>query len=91
MLEDPNTAPSVDGVLVIDEHGVRKRDKHTAHVGRRWLANIGETESGVASVTSLLADEKVYSPIAFKPYALKEGPRSSIWPCRTVYSDLHYD
>src|SRR5215213_1184127 len=26
------------GVLVIDEHGDRKWGKHTAHVGRQWLA-----------------------------------------------------
>jgi SRSO17 transposase len=26
------------GVLVIDEHGDRKWGKHTAHVGREWLA-----------------------------------------------------
>src|SRR5215208_6834020 len=59
MLKDSksSSAPSADGVLVIDEHGDRKWGKHTAHVGRQWLANIGKTESGVVSVTSLLADE----------------------------------
>src|SRR5215216_1399273 len=48
MLEDSKTAaaPSERGVLVIDEHGDRKWGKHTAHVGRQWLANIGKTESG---------------------------------------------
>src|SRR5215213_4708966 len=46
-------APSEKGVLVIDEHGDRKWGKHTAHVGRQWLANIGKTESGVVSVSSL--------------------------------------
>jgi hypothetical protein len=69
MLEDPKTAPSAEGgVLVIDEHGDRKWGKHTAHVGRQWLANIGKTESGVVSVSSLLADEGVYWPVAFEPY-----------------------
>ena len=44
MLKDPkkkdpkSSAPSADGVLVIDEHGDRKWGKHTAHVGRQWLA-----------------------------------------------------
>jgi SRSO17 transposase len=37
-------------------------------VGRQWLANLGKTDSGVVSVTSLLADEKLYWPIAFEPY-----------------------
>src|SRR5215207_6907726 len=36
---DPRTAPSEDGVLVVDEHGDRKWGKHTAPVGRQWLAN----------------------------------------------------
>jgi hypothetical protein len=66
--EAPRMAPTEDGVLVIDEHGDRKWGKHTAHVGRQWLANIGKTDSGVVSVTSLLADEKLYWPIGFEPY-----------------------
>ena len=57
-----------EDALVIDEHGDRKWGKHTAHVGRQWLANIGKTESGVVSVTSLLADERVYYPVDFEPY-----------------------
>lgn len=69
MLKDPkSSAPSADGVLVIDEHGDRKWGKHTAHVGRQWLANIGKTDSGVVSVTSLLADEKLYWPVDLEPY-----------------------
>jgi SRSO17 transposase len=70
MLKDPksSSAPSAGGVLVIDEHGDRKWGKHTAHVGRQWLANIGKTDSGVVSVTSVLADEKLYWPVDFEPY-----------------------
>jgi DDE superfamily endonuclease len=71
MLKDPkSSAPSADGVLVIDEHGDRKWGKKTAHVGRQWLANIGKTDSGVVSVTGLWADESAYWPIAFEPYTL---------------------
>src|SRR5215213_6294694 len=68
MLKDPKSAPSADGVLVIDEHGDRKWGKHTAHVGRQWLANIGKTDSGVVSVSNLWADEKIYWPVNFEPY-----------------------
>ena len=46
MVDENATAPSEEGVLAIDEHGDRKWGKHTAHVGRQWLANIGKTESG---------------------------------------------
>jgi SRSO17 transposase len=65
---EPATAPTDKRVLVIDEHGDRKWGKHTAHVGRQWLANIGNTDSGVVSVSSLLADERVYHPVDFEPY-----------------------
>ena len=68
LLEESATAPNEKGVLVIDEHGDRKWGKHTAHVGRQWLANIGKTESGVVSVSSLFADEKIYWPVNFEPY-----------------------
>ncbi len=65
---DPSTAPTVEGVLVIDEHGDRKWGKHTAHVGRQYLAHIGKIDSGVVSVTSVWADERVYWPVHFEPY-----------------------
>jgi hypothetical protein len=66
--EGDATAPDEEGVLVIDEHGDRKWGRHTAHVGRQWLANIGKTENGVVSVSSLFADEGVYYPVDFVPY-----------------------
>ena len=68
MFEERATAPSGKGALVIDEHGDRKWGKRTAHVGRQWLANIGKTDNGVVSVTSLWADEGVYYPVHFEPY-----------------------
>jgi SRSO17 transposase len=66
--EELTIAPTENGVLVIDEHGDRKWGNRTAHVGRQWLANIGKTDSGVVSVTSLWADEGVYWPMDFEPY-----------------------
>ena len=69
LIEEPNTAANDEGVLVIDEHGDRKWGKRTAHVGRQWLAKIGKTENRVVSVTSLLADERIYYPVDFEPYA----------------------
>ena len=68
LLEDPTTAANDEGVLVIDEHGDRKWGKKTAHVGKQWLGNLGKTDSGVVSVTSLLADERIYYPVDFEPY-----------------------
>ncbi len=68
LFENPATAPSEEGVLVIDEHGDRKWGKRTAHVGRQWLANVGKTDSGVVSVSSLLADEEAYYPLEVEPY-----------------------
>ena len=68
---DPTTAPDAQGVLVIDEHGDRKWGHKTAHVGRQYLANLGKTDSGVVSVTSLWADARVYYPLAYEPYTPK--------------------
>jgi SRSO17 transposase len=41
---------------------------HGACGQRQWLANIGKTESGVVSVSSLWADEKIYWAVNFEPY-----------------------
>jgi hypothetical protein len=65
---DPLTAPTAAGALVVDEHGDRKRGTHTAHVGKQYLANMGKVETGVVSVTSLWADERVYYPLHVEPY-----------------------
>ncbi len=46
----------------------RKWGKCMSHVGRRWLANIGKTDNGVVSVSSLLADKRAYYPLEVKPY-----------------------
>ena len=68
LFEEPTIAPSEKGILVIDEHGDRKWGKHTAHLGRQWLDNIGKTETGVVSVSSLWADERVHYPLDFEPF-----------------------
>jgi SRSO17 transposase len=68
LCEDPATAPSAAGVLVIDETGDRKDGHKTAHVGRQYLANLGKIDNGVVSVTSLWADERVYYPVDVEPY-----------------------
>ena len=64
----PNTAPDAEGVLVIDETGDVKDGTHTAHVGRQYLGSVGKIDTGVVSVSSLWADERVYYPLAVIPY-----------------------
>lgn len=66
--EDPTTAPTAQGVLVIDETGDRKDGHKTAHVARQYLGNRGKIDNGVVSVTSLWADEHVYYPVEIEPY-----------------------
>jgi SRSO17 transposase len=68
LLADPRTAPTGEGVLVIDETGDRKDGKKTAHVGRQYLANLGKVDNGVVSVTSLYADARLYYPLEVEPY-----------------------
>src|SRR3954462_14345248 len=77
MLKGGATAPSEEGVLVIDEHGDRKWGKKTAHVGRQWLFDIGKTERGVVSVTSLWADERIHYPVDFEPYTRPTTSRAA--------------
>jgi len=68
LMADPATAPTCAGVLVIDESGDRKAGTKTAHVGRQYLANIGQIDNGVVSVSSVWADEQVYYPVDVEPY-----------------------
>jgi SRSO17 transposase len=65
---DPATAPDGAGVLVIDETGDRKWGTKTAHVGRQYLGSVGKVDTGVVSVSSLWADERVYYPLAVEPF-----------------------
>src|SRR5437868_4290863 len=60
LLADPVTAPHGGGVLIIDDSGDRKDGTRTAHVGRQYLGRYGKTDSGVVTVTTVWADERVY-------------------------------
>jgi hypothetical protein len=68
VLADPATAPHEGGVLVIDDSGDRKDGRHTAHVGRQWLGRYGKTDSGVVTITTVWADERLYYPVRAVPY-----------------------
>jgi SRSO17 transposase len=56
---EPLTTPHADGVLVIDETGVRKDGTHTAHVGQQYLGTSGTLANGIVAVTRLWADQRV--------------------------------
>jgi hypothetical protein len=68
LLADPATAPTPDGVLVLDDTGDRKDGTHTDHVGRQYLGSVGKIDNGVVVVTSLWANEKRYYPLHLTPY-----------------------
>jgi hypothetical protein len=68
LLDDPATAPHGRGVLVIDDSGDRKDGTATAHVGRQWLGRYGKTDSGIVTVTTLWADERLCYPLHAEPY-----------------------
>jgi SRSO17 transposase len=67
-LQEPSTAPSEQGVLLIDEQGDRQAGHTPAHIGRPDLANWGKLDQGVVSLTSLWAEERVYDPLDFERY-----------------------
>jgi hypothetical protein len=66
--EDPATAPSERGVLVVDDTGDRKDGTATAHVARQYLGSVGKIDNGIVAVTSLWADERCYWPVHAVPY-----------------------
>lgn len=65
---DPATAPTAEGVLVIDETGDRKDGRKTDHVARQYLGTLGKVANGIVAVSSLWADERVYYPLHLQPY-----------------------
>jgi len=68
VLADPATRPHAAGVLVLDDTGDRKDGTKTAHVARQYLGVLGKVDNGIVAVTSLWADERVYSPLHVEPY-----------------------
>jgi SRSO17 transposase len=64
----PETAPSANGVLVIDDTGDRKEGNATDHVSRRYLGSAGKLDNGIVAVTTLWADEQHYYPLHVTPY-----------------------
>ena len=55
-------------MLVIDDSGDRKDGVKTAHVGLQWLGRYGKPDSGVVTVTTVWADERVDYPVHAVPY-----------------------
>ena len=65
---DTATAPSPDGVLVIDDTGDRKDGHATDHVARQYLGSVGKVDNGIVAVTTLWASEEHYYPLHVVPY-----------------------
>jgi hypothetical protein len=55
-------------VLLGDDSGDRKAGSHTAHGGRQSLGSSGKIDNGIVAVTTVGADERVYSPLPYAPY-----------------------
>lgn len=65
---DVATAPTVDGVLIIDDSGDRKSGTKTDHVARQYLGSVGKIDNGIVAVTSVWADAERYYPLHVQPY-----------------------
>jgi SRSO17 transposase len=68
LMAHPATAPSTDGVLVIDDTGDRKKGSATDHVARQYLGSVGKIDNGIVAVTTLWANEQRYYPLQVMPY-----------------------
>ena len=65
---EPATAPSAEGVLIIDDTGDRKDGSATDHVARQYLGSVGKIDNGIVAVTTLWASEERYYPLHVMPY-----------------------
>ena len=65
---DPATAPTAEGVLIIDDSGDRKDGTKTDHVARQYLGSVGKIDNGIVVVTSLWANADRYYPLHLCPY-----------------------
>jgi SRSO17 transposase len=68
LMANPATAPSADGVLVIDDTGDRKKGSATDHVARQYLGAVGKIDNGIVAVTTLWANEQRDYPLQVMPY-----------------------
>lgn len=68
LLTDPSTQPHEQGVLIIDDTGIRKDGTKTAHVARQYLGSLGKVDNGLVAVSSVWADERIYYPLHVQPY-----------------------
>src|SRR5436190_1923823 len=77
LLEDPLTAPTGHGVLVIDEHADRKAGTHMAHVGRQCLRKAFRA-LGLGYVMALKPSHDWWHEIG-TPGSLKEVAQAAGW------------
>jgi SRSO17 transposase len=68
LAEEAATAPSPEGVLIIDDTGDRKDGSATDHVARQYLGSVGKIDNGIVAVTTLWASEERYYPLHVAPY-----------------------
>jgi DDE superfamily endonuclease len=67
-LKRPDLAPHVQGVLIIDETGDRKRGRGIVLAAQQYIGKLGHTANGVVSVTSHWADGMRHVPLGVRAY-----------------------
>jgi DDE superfamily endonuclease len=68
LLAAPGTRPHPGGVLILDDSGDRKSGHATAHVSRQYLGSRNAVDTGIVTVSTAWADERVYFPLHAVPY-----------------------
>ena len=80
LADEPQTAPTAQGVLIIDDTGDRKDGGTTNHVARQHLGSVGKIDNDIMAVTSLWADKQHYYPLHVMHYTpqnrLAAGPQN---------------
>jgi hypothetical protein len=63
---------SDDGILVVDESGVRRWGEKSVGIGRQYIGNVGKTDNGQVGVYLTCASEHGQAFLDARPYVLEE-------------------
>jgi SRSO17 transposase len=68
LMAQPATRPHPGGVLILDDSGDRKSGHATAGVSRQYLGSRNAVDSGIVTVSTAWADDRMYYPLHAVPY-----------------------
>ncbi|MEX5711770.1 IS701 family transposase [Parafrankia sp. FMc6] len=74
LMTQPATRPHPGGVLIPDDSGDRKSGHATAGVSRQYIGSRNGVDTGIVTVSTAWADERVYHPLHTRLYIPVPAP-----------------